>query len=55
MVFAHDTTAALVLAADLVNSTELTDVTALEGFLDKHLVEPRRRATVAQVPSRLAG
>jgi predicted RNA-binding Zn ribbon-like protein len=44
MVFAHDTTAALVLAADLVNSDELTDVAALEEFLDKHLVEPRRRA-----------
>src|ERR1700678_2430843 len=49
MVFAHDTTAALVLAADLVNSTELTDVTALEGFLDKHRVEPRRRATEADL------
>ena len=49
MVFAHDTTAALVLAADLVNSTELTDVTALEGFLDKHLVQPRRRATAADL------
>ena len=49
MVFAHDTTAALVLAADLVNSDELTDVAALEGFLDKHLVEPRRRATAADL------
>jgi predicted RNA-binding Zn ribbon-like protein len=38
-----------VLAADLVNSTELTDVTALEGFLDKHLVQPRRRATAADL------
>jgi hypothetical protein len=25
------------------------DVTALEGFLDKHLVEPRRQATVADL------
>lgn len=49
MVFAHDTTAALVLAADLVNSDELTDVAALEVFLDKHLVEPRRRATPADL------
>ena len=49
MVFAHDTTAALVLAADLVNSDELTDVAALEVFLDKHLVEPRRPATAADL------
>jgi len=49
MVFAHDTTAALVLAADLVNSDELTDVAALEVFLDKHLVEPRRPATTADL------
>jgi predicted RNA-binding Zn ribbon-like protein len=49
MLFAHDTTAALVLAADLVNSDELTDVAALEVFLDKHLVEPRRPATPADL------
>jgi predicted RNA-binding Zn ribbon-like protein len=49
VVFAHDTTAALVLAADLVNSDELTDVAALEAFLDKHLVEPRRPATPADL------
>lgn len=49
MVFAHDTTAALLLAADLVNSDELTDVGALEAFLDKHLVEPRRRAAAADL------
>jgi predicted RNA-binding Zn ribbon-like protein len=49
LVFAHDTTAALVLAADLVNSDELTDVAALEVFLDKHLVEPRRPATAADL------
>ena len=54
MVFAHDTTAALVLAADLVNSEALADdvladVRALEAFLDKHLVEPRRRATAADL------
>jgi predicted RNA-binding Zn ribbon-like protein len=54
VVFAHDTTAALVLAADLVNSGELADdvladVGALEAFLDEHLVEPRRRATAADL------
>jgi predicted RNA-binding Zn ribbon-like protein len=49
VVFAHDTTAALVLAADLVNADELPDVGALEVFLDKHLVEPRRRATSADL------
>jgi predicted RNA-binding Zn ribbon-like protein len=49
VLFAHDTTAALVLAADLVNSNELTDVAALGVFLDKHLVEPRRAATVADL------
>ena len=49
MVFAHDTTAALLLAADLVNSDELTDVGALEAFLDRHLVEPRRRAAAADL------
>jgi predicted RNA-binding Zn ribbon-like protein len=49
MLFAHDTAAALVLAADLVNSDELTDASALEVFLDKHLVEPRRAATAADL------
>ena len=49
MVFAHDTAAALVLAADLVNSDEPTDVAALEVFLDKHLVEPRRPAAAADL------
>jgi len=49
VVFAHDTTAALVLAADLVNSDEVADVATLEAFLDKHLVEPRLRATPADL------
>ena len=54
MLFAHDTTAALVLAADLVNSDGLAgdllaDVGALELFLDKHQVEPRLRATAADL------
>ena len=41
MLFAHDTTTALVLAADLINSDELTNVAALGVFLDQHLTEPR--------------
>ena len=64
MVFAHDTTAALLLAADLVNSggpapggpgsggqaaDPLADVARLEAFLDRHLVEPRLRATAADL------
>ena len=49
MVFAHDTTAALVLAADLVNADDLTDVGALEVFLDKHQVDPRPRAAQADL------
>ena len=49
MLFAHDTTAALVLAADLVNYDALTDVSALEVFLDKHEVERRRPAAEADL------
>ena len=49
MLFAHDTTAALLLAADLVNDDELTEVAALEVFLDKHLTEPRQPATAADL------
>jgi len=49
VLFAHDTTAALVLAADLVNTDELAGVAALEVFLDQHLVEPRRSATAADL------
>jgi predicted RNA-binding Zn ribbon-like protein len=49
VVFAHDTTSALVLAADLVNTDELTRIAALERFLDKHLVEPRRPAAAADL------
>jgi predicted RNA-binding Zn ribbon-like protein len=50
VVFAHDTTAALVLTADLVNSDDvLADVRSLEAFLGKHLVEPRRQATAADL------
>jgi predicted RNA-binding Zn ribbon-like protein len=69
MLFAHDTTAALVLAADLVNTDlvntdlvntdlvntgELTGVAALEVFLGEHLVEPRRAATAADLDAVLA-
>jgi len=49
MTFAHDTTAALVLAADLVNTQPgragktdgLPDTAALEHFLDAHQMVPR--------------
>ena len=52
MLFAHDTTAALVLAADLVNTAPgsgtaaeaLPDAGALEVFLDAHHVVPRQAA-----------
>jgi predicted RNA-binding Zn ribbon-like protein len=54
MLFAHDTTAALVLAADLVNSDDLADVAALEAFLDKHLVEPRPAVSPASLDAVLA-
>ncbi|MGH3226636.1 MAG: CGNR zinc finger domain-containing protein [Streptosporangiaceae bacterium] len=49
MGFAHDTIAALVLAADLVNADGLTDLGALEEFLDRHQVEPRPRASRADL------
>jgi predicted RNA-binding Zn ribbon-like protein len=54
MLFAHDTRAALVLAADLVNIEELPDTAALEVWLDKHEVVPRPRATGADVAALLA-
>jgi predicted RNA-binding Zn ribbon-like protein len=54
MLFAHDTTTALVLAADLVNSDDLADVAALEAFLDKHLVEPRPAVRPASLAAVLA-
>jgi predicted RNA-binding Zn ribbon-like protein len=53
VLFAHDTTAALLLAADLVNSGELDDVAALEAFLGRHQLEPRR-ATTADLDAVLA-
>ena len=56
MTFAHDTTAALLLAADLVNSGRLADdddllpdAGALEAFLGKHGVEPRPQVTAADL------
>ncbi len=57
MLFAHDTTAALVLAADLVNTAPglaadgeaLVDAAALENFLDEHQVVPRRTARPGDV------
>lgn len=49
MLFAHDTSAALLLAADLVNATDLTDPDALAVFLDKHQVTPRPAATAGDL------
>jgi predicted RNA-binding Zn ribbon-like protein len=49
MGFAHDTVAALVLAADLVNADDLADVHSLEMFLDKHEVTPRPQVAAAAV------
>ncbi len=60
MLFAHDTTAALLLAADLVNADELADaagpdrVAVLTAFLGRHQLEPRRRATAADLDAVLA-
>jgi predicted RNA-binding Zn ribbon-like protein len=72
VLFAHDTTAALLLAADLVNSADLAtaaglataasldsvagldSVAALEAFLGRHQLEPRRRATAADLDAVLA-
>ena len=53
MLFAHDTTAALLLAADLVNADDLDDVAALEAFLGRHQLEPRR-TTAADLVAVLA-
>ena len=55
MTFAHDTTAALVLATDLVNTQPgranetdgLPDIAALERFLDDHQLVPRIPASPA--------
>jgi predicted RNA-binding Zn ribbon-like protein len=49
MIFAHDTTAALVLAADLVNAAGLTDLAALEVFLDRHQLRPRPQLAAADL------
>jgi predicted RNA-binding Zn ribbon-like protein len=57
LLFAHDTTAALVLAADLVNTAPgagtpaeaIPDAGALDKFLDEHQVVPRRGALPADV------
>ena len=46
MLFAHDTTAALTLAADLVNAAP-DDAGALDAFLDHRHITPRRPATPA--------
>ena len=57
MTFAHDTTAALVLAADLVNTQPgraaktdgLPDTTELEKFLDAHQMVPRSTGSPADL------
>ena len=53
MLFAHDTTAALTLAADLVNTARdadaLAGVAALDAFLDERHIIPRRPATPSDV------
>lgn len=49
MLFAHDTSTALLLAADLVNAGDLADVDALEAILDKNRVAPRPAATQADL------
>jgi predicted RNA-binding Zn ribbon-like protein len=66
VLFAHDTTAALLLAADLVNSADLAtagdqakagdldSVAALDAFLGRHQLEPRRRTTAADLDAVLA-
>jgi predicted RNA-binding Zn ribbon-like protein len=54
VLFAHDTTAALLLAADLINTDDLPDAAALEVWLDKHQVGPRPRATGADLIAVLA-
>ena len=57
MTFAHDTSAALGLAADVVNTEPgrasaadgLPDVAALEAFLDAHRIVPRPAAGPADL------
>jgi len=55
MLFAHDTTAALLLAADLINSDDLASSSELDGaaalaaFLGRHQFEPRRAPTAADL------
>jgi predicted RNA-binding Zn ribbon-like protein len=59
MSFTHDTTAALILTADLVNTQAgkaapadgLRDLDALEAFLDAHGVVPRHPADTADLDS----
>jgi predicted RNA-binding Zn ribbon-like protein len=49
VLFAHDTTFPLLLAADLVNSTDLTSTDAVEAFLVKHRVAPHPPVTAADL------
>jgi predicted RNA-binding Zn ribbon-like protein len=69
VLFAHDTTAALLLAADLVNSDDLVKsedpdsaarpetpeaLEALDALLGRHQLEPRRRPTAADLAAVVA-
>jgi predicted RNA-binding Zn ribbon-like protein len=49
MLFAHDTTVGLTIAADLINAESLIDPAALDAFLDDHQVFPHPTATPADV------
>jgi predicted RNA-binding Zn ribbon-like protein len=51
MLFAHDTVAGLVLAADLVNADALTSTGAIDRFLDTHALVPHQPATAGDVPA----
>lgn len=53
MLFAHDTTAALTLAADLAN-TPLAGSQALDAFLGEHQITPYRMTTPADVAAVMA-
>jgi predicted RNA-binding Zn ribbon-like protein len=49
VLFAHDTTLALVLAADLVNGDGLSGPAAMDAFLDAHDIVPHPPASSADV------
>jgi predicted RNA-binding Zn ribbon-like protein len=49
VLFAHDTTTALAIAADLVNDDDLATPEAIDAFLDAHDVVPHPVATARDV------